>query len=181
MGQIPFGDCATKGKMDCGESLQHVGVMKMASLLRFSTAVLVVAFILPTLPSQELNPLDPTDIRLGVEEADVIVTGEFKVNWFYPWLDGWHYSGALRVGEVLYGDGRVERQIPFRWLEGFGSSCLMCDRLSWFDRRSGIWLLTKKGGSFQFSGTVATLCGEALPMEARAIVVEAIRRRGAAK
>ena len=131
--------------------------------------------------AQDLNPRDPVYIDYAVDRADVILTGTFRVIWFYPWFDGWHYSGALQVDDVLFGDHRGHEPIPFYWLETYGSSCLICDRLSMFDNDSGIWLLTRRNGAFQLAGTEATWCGGPLPLDTREIVDRAIDRKKAKK
>src|SRR5260370_26124308 len=86
--------------------------------------------------AQDLNPRDPVYIDYAVDRADVILTGTFRVIWFYPWFDGWHYSGALQVDDVLFGDHRANEPIPFYWLGTYGTSCLILRRLSVFYRHS---------------------------------------------
>jgi hypothetical protein len=127
--------------------------------------------------AQEPDPLAPEYIDAGVSRADAIVAGVFRVQSFYPWIDGWHYRGRPDVEEALYWNGQPSRQIPFRWLEKYGSSCLNCDRLSLFGRRQGIWLLATKHGILALSGTEATVCGGPLPREARTAVMNAIQRK----
>jgi hypothetical protein len=149
--------------------------------MRICPAVVLLCLTAAGLPvhAQELNARDLVDSDF--EQADVIVVGTFRVVSFYPWFDGWHYSGELQVDDVLLGDRRGKEPIPFHWLETYGTSCFICGRLSMFDGDSGIWLLTRKNGAFQFAGTAASWCGGPLPLDARKIVARAVNRRTAKK
>lgn len=140
-----------------------------------AVVILVAVF---GIQAQELDPRNPVYIDFGVDRADVIVTGEFSVTWFHPWFDGWHYSGALYIDEVLYGKPVQERAIPFSWLESYGGTCLICDRLSSLKGKSGIWLLIMKNGEWLITGTAATLCGP-LPLDTLNTVTAAIEQKKA--
>lgn len=129
--------------------------------------------------AQEFDPHDPSVIALGLERASVVVTGKFTVDWCLPWFDRWHCKGAIHVEESLYGELKPHAVIPFRWKEAYGTTCFPCEKLSIFDDHSGIWLLARKKGALQFSGTMADWCGGPLPMECRDTVVRCIRQRGA--
>lgn len=127
--------------------------------------------------AQEPDPRDPVYIGFGIDRADVIVLGVFRVTWFYPWLDGWHYSGVLQVDDVLYGDHTQKERIQFRWIERYGNSCLICERVSRLDAETGIWLLARTNGALQLRGTAATLCGGPLPLDTKRTVMEALIKR----
>lgn len=157
--------------MDFIEMLsQHAVPSSRLSAFAFLVAVCVSH-------AQELDPKDPAHIGPGVERAAAIVTGTFRVAWFYPWSDGWHYRGAIQVDDVLDGDGLDKQPIPFHWLERYGNSRLICDRISRLHKTSGVWLLVKRNGAWSLVGTAATFCGDSLPLEARGTVVDAIRRK----
>ena len=127
--------------------------------------------------AQELDPKGPAYIDPGVERATDIVAGTFRVAWFYPWSDGWHYRGAIQVDDVLDGDCLDKQPIPFHWLEKYDNGCLICDRISRLNKKSGVWLLVKRNGAWSLVGTAATICGDPLPLETRGTVVDAIRRK----
>lgn len=98
-----------------------------------SNGVMALAiFLIGTISThgQEIDPADPFFLADGVNRANLIVVGTFRVGRFYPWFDGWHYSGALEIEKVLHGSRKAEPPIPFRWKEGYGASCLICDRMS---------------------------------------------------
>jgi hypothetical protein len=101
----------------------------------------------------------------------------FRVEWFYPWIDGWHYTGALHVDDTLYGERQGNQPIPFRWLQRYGNGCLVCDRVSAFNGKSGIWFLAVKNGVWRLSGTAATMCGGPLPLDTRNALVNAVERK----
>jgi hypothetical protein len=126
---------------------------------------------------QEVDPANPFFMAQGINRADLIVVGTFRVGWLYPWFDGWRYSGALHIETVLDGSRKAELPIEFRWKEGYGTSCLPCDRMSRINRQRGIWLLTQKDGHWRFSGTAATLCGWSLPMHVQGAIEKAIREK----
>ena len=144
---------------------------------RIRLVALALLLTLVSIRGQEPDPMDPTYIRFGVDRADVIVIGAFKVARFYPWVDGWHYSGVLDTDEVLLGDGPGRRTLPFSWLETYENDCRICERMSQFDHKSGIWILTTTNGGFRLTGTAATLCGGPLPLEALDRIKDAIGRK----
>jgi hypothetical protein len=141
-------------------------------------AALLLIGILPTATlGQEIDPADPFFLAAGVNRSNLIVVGTFRVGWFYPWFDGWHYSGALHIEKVLDGSRQADPPIEFRWKEGYGATCLLCDRMSRISPQRGIWLLTQKDGQWRFSGTAASPCGWSLPMGVQGAVEKAIRER----
>ena len=127
--------------------------------------------------AQEFDPRDPSIIAEELSRANLVVVGTFGVDWHYPWIDGWHYSGSLHVDEVLFGDRKPHDPIPFRWLEKYGISCLICDRISDFKGKSGVWFLSAKNGEWQFSGTMARVCGGPSPLDTRKTLIEAVQER----
>ena len=106
-------------------------------------AIAVALVVLPGM-AQEFDPKDPTIIADGLTKANVVVVGTFRVAWFYPWFGGWHYTGAIHTEEILYGDHSANRGVPLRWKEGYGSTCLISEKLSRFQGERGIWLVTQK-------------------------------------
>jgi hypothetical protein len=143
----------------------------------FLAALLVIGAVPTAILGQEIDPSDPFFLAAGVNRANLIVVGTFRAGSFYPWFDGWHYSGALHIERVLDGSRKADPPIEFRWKEGYGATCLVCDRMSRISRQRGIWLLTQKDGQWRFSGTAATLCGWSLPMHVQGAVEKAIRER----
>lgn len=121
--------------------------------------------------------MDPALIGSGVDDAEVVLIGTFEVTRWFPWIDGWHYRGVLHADEVLFDGGSAKRQIPLEWVERYGNHCLICERISQFDGKSGIWLLARAKDGLRLSGTAATLCGGPLPVEASSLVREAVQRR----
>ena len=147
---------------------------------RCRTVVLLLCLIAcsTVIHSQELDQRDPNYIAFEVDRADLIVTGTFHVVWFYPWFDGWHYSGALDIEDVLYGDHPLHDPILFHWLEKYGFSlCRICERVSLLNRKSGVWLLTRMNGALELLGTGAMFCDAPLPSDTRKTVIQAIQQK----
>jgi hypothetical protein len=140
-------------------------------------ALLLALLTISSAVGQEIDPSEPFFLAAGVNRANLIVVGTFRVGWFYPWFDGWHYSGALHIDKVLDGSRKADPPIEFRWKEGYCATCLVYDRMSRISRQRGIWLLTQKDGQWRFSGTAATACGWSLPMHVQGAVEKAIRER----
>ena len=55
-------------------------------------------------------------------EAEAIVVGTLTASPTFPWIDGWHINGVIRVNETLYGD-RLPGQINFRFVCRWDSMC----------------------------------------------------------
>lgn len=162
------------------EPVQYMGIVAVAKRggkLGTRSLAAALLFTLVGGHAQELDPMDPALIGSGVDRAEVVLIGTFKVTWLFPWIDGWHYRGVLHADEVLLDGGSGKRQIPFEWLERYGNRCLICERISQFNGKSGIWLLTRAKDGLRLSGTAATLCGGPLPAGASKLVREAIQRR----
>jgi hypothetical protein len=126
--------------------------------------------------AQELTPRDRSIID-GLDRSSVVVIGNFSVGWCLPWFDGWHCSAAIHVEEFLYGDQKPDEFVVFRWTEPYGQTCFICDKVSWLDGIKGIWFLARKGGVWQFSGTMAVWCDGPLSMKYRDAVLRVIRQR----
>ncbi|MBM3787330.1 MAG: hypothetical protein FJW30_23470 [Acidobacteria bacterium] len=97
------------------------GPVNSWTVMRFGClpAALVLAGIMSTATfGQEIDPADPFFLAAGVNRANLIVGGTFRVGWFYPWFDGWHYSGAPHIERVLDGSRKADLPIEFRWKEG---------------------------------------------------------------
>ncbi len=96
--------------------------------------------------------------RLSIlQGSDAVVVG--KVQWFamYPWIDGWHFFGTIRVTRVMWAASSIESSISYR---------LICDCCTWWPvsqllRRTadeGIWVLRKVDHSQRFES--AGTCGD---------------------
>jgi hypothetical protein len=159
--------------------LVTIGLDQGGRVLKRKIVMALATVLMGTIstPAQEINPADPFFSTAGVSRANLIVVGTFKVGWHYPWFDGWHYSGALYIEKVLDGSRMADPPIEFWWKEGYGSTCLVCDRMSQVSNQRGIWLLTQKNGQWRFSGTAATLCNWSLPMHVQGAVEKAIREK----
>jgi hypothetical protein len=99
---------------------------------------------------EDPDPHDPSVIAFELSRASSVVVGKFGVDRCWPWLDGWHCSGAIHVKESLYGDLKPNDAVPFRWKENYGGSCLVCQYVSRLNGAMGVWFLSKKSGSWQF-------------------------------
>jgi len=127
--------------------------------------------------AQELDPHDPSLIAYRLERASAVVVGKFQKDWCLPWLDGWHCSGAVHITESLYGGWKPSEAVQFRWKERYGNSCLVCEKVSQFDGHKGIWFLTKKNDTWQFTSTGALWCGGPFPMDEQDAVIRLVRQR----
>lgn len=138
-----------------------------------------VALCVVVLPgfAQEFDPHDPAIISDRLNRANAVVIGDFKVDWCLPWFDGWRCSGAVHIAESLRGDWRSSQLVPFRWKERYGSACLICEKVSQFHSHKGIWFLTKTNDTWQFTPTVAFLCGDPFSMNDRDTVLNLIRQK----
>lgn len=164
------------GEIFPGSRMRFLSTLSdIAVALSLRVPLFLLAVISVCAVGQEIDPANPFFLTAGVNRANLIVVGTFRVGWFYPWIDGWHYSGALYVEKVLDGNRRADPSIEFRWIEGYGATCLGCDRMSRIAGQRGIWLLTQRDGQWRFSGTAATFCGWSLPMHAQDAVEQAIR------
>ena len=146
--------------------------MRLAYLV---TSILLVAIVPTVTTAQQIEAANPFFLADAIHRAHLIAVGTFKVSWFYPWVDGWHYRGALKIEKVLKGSRKAEPPIEFYWKEAFGSNSLVCDRMSWIDNQRAIWLLTHKDGVWRLSGTAGTFCGWDLPMSLQGAVEKANR------
>jgi hypothetical protein len=130
--------------------------------------------------AQELfsNPRDPQTLINELDRATTVAVGSFRVSRTYPWFDGWHYSAAIKVKEFMYGGGKNRSEIPFRWTEHWGGTCLVCTRLSQYDGASGIWFLHERDGALDIVNvTHESFCGKPLPMTLHEVVAKAIRMK----
>jgi hypothetical protein len=144
---------------------------------------LVVELTFCPLPAmaQESDPDRPGSLALSVDAAQLIVLGTFKVDWPWPSLHGWQYSGEIQVERVLKGK-LISSFVPFRWVEPFHWSrgCLVtCEgSMSRFRNRRGIWLLTRSRRTatvWELSGGPAAYCGD-LPLRYHQAVITAIHK-----
>lgn len=140
--------------------------------------ILFVSFGLGTdvAVAQEFDPRDPSVIAMGVNRAQLIVVGTFRVNRSSPWFDGWRYSGELQVQEVL--DGERMKSIPFHWTERYGGTCLVCETLSALNNENGIWMLTRSvANGWKLIGATGTFCGGPFPLGTKELVAGLVQKR----
>jgi hypothetical protein len=55
-------------------------------------------------------------------EAEAIVVGKLTASSIFPWVDGWHINGLIRVDDTLYGD-RLPGQINFHFVCRWDAMC----------------------------------------------------------
>jgi hypothetical protein len=79
------------------------------------------------------------------KSANLVVVGQLGKAWVFPWFDGWHIVGSIRVDQVLFGLASPQQELGYR----FVCSCcsiwpkpdlqvLIGHKALWFlDRRNG--------------------------------------------
>jgi hypothetical protein len=142
------------------------------------TGVGCIVFAVLRGSAQDFDPHDPAVISDRLNRASAVIVGKFQKDWCVPWFDGWHCSGAIHVAASLIGDWKPSEAVQFRWKEHYGTPCLVCEKVSQFDRHEGIWFLTKTNSAWQFTPTEAYWCGGPFPIDERAVVVQAIKTKG---
>ena len=48
--------------------------------------------------------------------AEVVVVGQLKAVWSFPWFDGWHVRGVLRIDRTLWGTAKQGDTVSFRFI-----------------------------------------------------------------
>ncbi|QOY86907.1 hypothetical protein [Paludibaculum fermentans] len=109
----------------------------MSSLARGTWKVTVAALALSCIAA----PAGATEKYWIASQAQLIVVATYSQGWTYPWLDGWHVSGSLKVDEILYGS-TVERQIRYQFTCGWA----VCQtwpppRIGQLFGEKGVWFL----------------------------------------
>jgi hypothetical protein len=100
-----------------------------------------IAILLGVLAALQVNAVEKHWIA---HEAQSIVVGTFSPWPTFPWFDGWHMNGVIRVDEILYGNP-VPREIQFRFVCRWDDLCqrwppprypkICMERGLWFLRR----------------------------------------------
>src|SRR4051794_39430783 len=106
------------------------------SMLRLPVLVITV--------TGAFRPLGATEKHWIAHEAQVIVVGTLTKTATYPWVDGWHVTGVIRVEETLYG-GTVPRQINFLFVCRWNSLCQWWPppKLPSMFKERGLWFLRR--------------------------------------
>jgi hypothetical protein len=89
-------------------------------------------------------PAAATEKHWIAHEAQAIVVGRFSPWPTFPWFDGWHLYGVVRVGEVLYG-GRLPSEIKFRFICRWDALCQRWPppRYPKMYQERGLWFLRR--------------------------------------
>ena len=90
------------------------------------------------------GPVRATEKLWIAHEAEAIVIGTLKTSATFPWLDGWHVNGVIRVDETLYGD-HVPAQMEFRFVCGWNALCRWWPppTLPSMCKERGLWVLRR--------------------------------------
>jgi hypothetical protein len=67
-------------------------------------------------------PTAATEKHWIAHETEAIVVGKLTASPIFPWVDGWHINGVIRVDETLYGD-RLPGQINFHFVCRWDAMC----------------------------------------------------------
>jgi hypothetical protein len=93
-----------------------------------------------------------TDKRAAALSAQIIVVGKLDDLRGFPWVDGWHTSGTIRVQEVLKGTLTPGTALPYRFV---CSCCHFWPRPGTREmfQEMGIWMLNRnKEGMWESAG-----------------------------
>jgi hypothetical protein len=79
------------------------------------------------------------------QKADLIVVGRLTGVWWFPWIDGWHFRGTLKVTRVLWGPGKAGDTLDYRYA---CSGCPFWPRpeLERFANIEGLWFVNRSTG-----------------------------------
>ena len=78
--------------------------------------------------------------------AGLVVVGRLTAVWSFPWIDGWHFRGQLKVARVLWGSAKPGDSLDYRFV------CDECGfwprpRMDPFDNVRGLWFLNRSTGA----------------------------------
>jgi hypothetical protein len=82
---------------------------------RWSRVLIILAVSL-------VPPTAATEKHWIAHEAEAIVVGKLTASPIFPWVDGWHINGVIRVDETLYGN-RLPGQINFHFICNWDALC----------------------------------------------------------
>jgi len=76
--------------------------------------------------------------------SQLVIQGQLTDGWSFPWFDGWHFRGKLKVSRVLWGAAKPDEKLAYRFICG---GCPMWPRpdLSQFCGSENIWFLRNAG------------------------------------
>ncbi|MBL0156670.1 MAG: hypothetical protein IPP47_06145 [Bryobacterales bacterium] len=80
------------------------------------------------------------------QNADLVVAGQLTGVWSFPWIDGWHFRGTLKVTRVLWGPGKAGQTLDYRFA---CNHCVFWPRpdLERHADRESLWFLNRASGS----------------------------------
>lgn len=89
-------------------------------------------------------PAGATEKHWIAHEADAIVVGTLTTSPTFPWVDGWHINGVIRVDETLYG-GRLPSRMNFRLVCRWDEMCRWWPPpvLTPIFKEKGLWFLRR--------------------------------------
>jgi hypothetical protein len=88
----------------------------------------------------------------AARNADVVVQGQMIDGWSFPWFDGWHFRGTLRVSRTLWGPVKAGEKLDYRFVTNIGG---IWHRPNWnpYLRVEKLWFLRSAGpGIWQTAG-----------------------------
>lgn len=107
-----------------------------ARSIRWLLLILVGASLVP--------PTGAIEKHWIADRAEAIVVGALTASPTFPWVDGWHINGVIRIDETIYGDG-LPSQMNFRLVCRWDAMCrwwpppvlapMFQERGLWFLRR----------------------------------------------
>jgi hypothetical protein len=78
----------------------------------------------------------PNDIR----GADLVAIGTLTGVWTYPWKDGWHRRGTIKIERVLFQSRPYGTAVTLTWGRLYGRS-FSCPDWAKFEHQQGVWIL----------------------------------------
>ncbi|HWY22321.1 MAG TPA: hypothetical protein VNX26_13935 [Candidatus Acidoferrum sp.] len=76
--------------------------------------------------------------------SQLAIQGQLTDGWSFPWFDGWHFRGQLKVSRTLWGPAKPGEKLDYRFI---CSGCPMWPRPDWsrFYGSENIWFLRDDG------------------------------------
>jgi hypothetical protein len=76
--------------------------------------------------------------------SQLVIQGQLTDGWLFPWFDGWHFRGKLKVSRTLWGVAKPGEKLDYGFI---CSGCPMWPRpdLSPFRKSENIWFLLDAG------------------------------------